>query len=47
MQIPIDFTGKKTARITFAADDDLKQLLENVAKKLKRPMELGLRSYRC
>jgi hypothetical protein len=36
MQLQIDFTGKKTQRITFAADEDLEVLLKTVAKKLNR-----------
>lgn len=36
MQLQIDFSGKKTERITFAADEDLKKLLEAVSKKLNR-----------
>lgn len=34
MQIKIDFIGKKDQRITFAADDDLTELLKSVAKDL-------------
>lgn len=34
MQLQINFTGKKDQRITFAADDDLTELLKSVAKDL-------------
>jgi hypothetical protein len=34
MQLQINFTGKKDQRITFAADDDLTDLLKSVAKDL-------------
>lgn len=34
MQLQINFTGKKDQRITFAADDDLTNLLKSVAKDL-------------
>ncbi len=36
MQLKLDFNGKKTERISFAASEELKSSLEKLAKHLKR-----------
>jgi len=36
LQLKINFNGKKDQRITFAADDDLAELLKSVARELGR-----------
>jgi len=36
LQLRIDFSGKKTERITFAASEDLKNDLERVRQALNR-----------
>jgi len=36
MQLSLDFNGKKTERITFAASEDLKSSLEKLVKHLNR-----------
>ncbi len=42
MQLHLDFNGKKEKRITFAAAEDLRDMLAEVAGKLNRdPSELA------
>ncbi len=36
MQLKLDFSGKKTERIAFAASEDLKQTLDKLTTLLKR-----------
>jgi hypothetical protein len=36
MQLKLDFNGKKTERITFAASEELKGTLEKLVKDLNR-----------
>lgn len=36
LQLKLDFSGKKTERITFAASEELKSVLEGLVKDLNR-----------
>lgn len=36
MQLKLNFSGKKTERITFAATEDLRYFLDRLVKKLNR-----------